>query len=138
MADIFKFELVSPERLLVSEDVDAITLPGANGDMTILDAHAPVMTTLRPGIVSVTKPNGTTEEFVVFGGFADVTTGGCTVLAEDATPRGEMSREAFQERIGRAREEHDAAQGGDDHERKTRAEEFLGQLTTLEQSVLPA
>ena len=138
MADIFKFELVSPERLLVSEDVDAITLPGTGGDMTILNAHAPVMTTLRPGILSVTKPGGAVEEFVVFGGFADVTVGGCTVLAEDATPRGDMSREAMQERIGRAREEHEAARGGDDHERKTRAEEFLGQLTTLDQQILPA
>ena len=138
MADIFKFELVSPERLLVSEDVDAITLPGAGGDMTILDSHAPVMTTLRPGIVSVTKPGGATEEYVVFGGFADVTVTGCTVLAEDATPRGEMSREAMSERLARAREENEAARGSGDHERLTRAEEFLGQLTTLEQQVLPA
>ena len=138
MADIFKFELVSPERLLVSEDVDAITLPGAGGDMTILSAHAPVMTTLRPGVLSVTKPGGATEEYVVFGGFADVTVGGCTVLAEDARPRGEVSREELRERVSAAQKDYDDASGSDDHEYKTRAEEFLGQLTTLEQSILPA
>ena len=138
MADIFKFELVSPERLLVSEDVDAITLPGTGGDMTILNAHAPVMTTLRPGILSVTRPGGETQEYVVFGGFADVTVGGCTVLAEDARPRGDVSRDEMRERISAAQKDYDDATGGDDHERKTRAEEFLGQLTTLEGAILPA
>ena len=138
MADIFKFELVSPERLLVSEDVDAITLPGTGGDMTILSAHAPVMTTLRPGILTVTKPGGATEEYVVFGGFADITDGGLTVLAEDARPRGEVSRDELRERVTAAQKDYDEAAGGDDHERKTRAEEFLGQLTTLDQQILPA
>ena len=138
MADIFKFELVSPERLLVSEEVDAITLPGTGGDMTILNAHAPVMTTLRPGVLTVTKPGGATEEYVVFGGFADITDGGLTVLAEDARPRSEVSREDFTARVEAARKAHEAAQGSDDEERKTRAEEFLGQLTTLDGQILPA
>ena len=138
MASTFTFELVSPERLLVSESVDAVTLPASNGDMTILGDHAPVMTTLRPGVLSVTTESGEAREFVVFGGFADVTVGSCTVLAEEASPRAEMSRETLQERIARAREEDEAARGGDDNERKTRAEEFLGQLTSLEQSILPA
>ena len=138
MADIFKFELVSPERLLVSEDVDAITLPGTGGDMTILDSHAPVMTTLRPGLLTVVKPGGATEEYVVFGGFADVTDRGCTVLAEDARPRGEIGRDELRERVASAQRDYDEASGGDDHERKTRAEEFLGQLTTLEGAILPA
>ena len=138
MPSTFTFELVSPERLLVSETVDAVTLPSSNGDMTILGDHAPVMTTLRPGVLSVTTESGQSQEFVVFGGFADVTVGSCTVLAEDASPRGEMNRDALAERITRAREEHDTAQGGDDRERANRAEDYLGQLTTLEQSILPA
>ena len=138
MADIFKFELVSPERLLVSEDVDAITLPGTNGDMTILDSHSPVMTTLRPGVLTVTRPGGATEDYVVFGGFADVTDKGCTVLAEDARPRGELNREDMRARVEAAQKDYDEASSGDDHERKTRAEEFLGQLTTLDQTILPA
>lgn len=138
MADTINFELVSPERLLVSEQVDAITLPGSGGDMTILGNHAPVMTTLRPGVLSVTKTGGGTDEFVVFGGFADVTVDGCTVLAEDARPRGEMSREDFQSRIDNAQRDADEAREGTDQERRTKADEFLGQLTTLGQTILPA
>ena len=138
MVDTIQFELVSPERLLLSEMVDAITLPATNGDMTILGNHAPVMTTLRPGVLTVSKAGGGTDEFVVFGGFADVTVNGCTVLAEDARPRGEVSREDLQTRIDTAQREADEAGGGDDHERKTRADEFLGQLTTLNQQILPA
>lgn len=138
MADTIQFELVSPERLLLSEMVDAITLPATNGDMTILGNHAPVMTTLRPGVLTVSKAGGGTDEFVVFGGFADVTVNGCTVLAEDARPRGEVSRDELRERVTAAQKEYDDASGGDDHERKTRAEEFLGQLTTLDQTILPA
>ena len=138
MADTINFELVSPERLLVSEEVDSITLPGSGGDMTILGNHAPVMTTLRPGVLAVTKAGGSRDEFVVFGGFADVTVNGCTVLAEDARPRGEMSREDFQSRIDNAQREADEASQSDDQERRTRAEEFLGQLTTLGETVLPA
>ena len=138
MADTINFELVSPERLLVSEEVDSITLPASNGDMTILGNHAPVMTTLRPGVLTVTRTGGGRDEFVVFGGFADVTVGGCTVLAEDARPRGEVSREELRERISAAQKDYDDASGGDDNERKTRAEEFLGQLTTLDQTILPA
>ena len=147
MPATFTFELVSPERLLVSETIDSVTLPATSGDMTILGDHAPVMTTLRPGVLSVTTEGGQSQEFVVFGGFADVTTTGCTVLAEDATPRGEMSREALAERIGRAREAHATAsvRGGDggeesneDRERTNRAEDYLNQLTTLEGAILPA
>lgn len=146
MPTTFTFELVSPERLLVSETIERVTLPASSGDMTILGDHAPVMTTLRPGLLSLATQSGQTQEFVVFGGFADVTTDGCTVLAEDATPRGEMSREALTERIGRARADHDEANqtatsataGDADRERANRAEDYLGQLTTLEGAILPA
>ena len=138
MPATFNFELVSPERLLVSETVDAVTLPATAGDMTILGDHAPVMTTLRPGMLTVTTEGGQRQEFVVFGGFADVTVGSCTVLAEDATPRGEVSREALGERIARARAEDETARGGEDRERANRAEDYLNQLTTLEGAILPA
>ena len=137
MPDTIHFELVSPERLLVSGEVDAITLPATGGDMTILGNHAPVMTTLRPGVLTVRRASGD-EEFVVFGGFADVTVEGCTVLAEDASPRGEVSRDALAERIARARTEHETHSGGEDRERANRAEDYLHQLTTLEGAILPA
>ena len=147
MPSTFTFELVSPERLLVSETVDAVTLPASTGDMTILGDHAPVMTTLRPGVLTVTTEGGQSRDYVVFGGFADVTTGGCTVLAEDASGREEVNREALQERIARAREAHTAAGAGrtdgatetnEDRERANRAEDYLNQLTTLEGAILPA
>ena len=138
MPATFTFELVSPERLLVSETVDAVTLPATGGDMTILGDHAPVMTTLRPGVLSVTTAGGQPKDYVVFGGFADVTTTGLTVLAEDASGREEVNREALTERITRARADHDEASGGEDRERANRAEDYLNQLTTLEGAILPA
>ena len=146
MPATFTFELVSPERLLVSETVDAVTLPATGGDMTILGDHAPVMTTLRPGVLSVTTEGGQARDYVVFGGFADVTTSGLTVLAEDASNRDEVNREALAERIARARADHEeatqtagsATAGGQDRERANRAEDYLNQLTTLEGAILPA
>ena len=138
MPSTFTFELVSPERLLVSETVDAVTLPASTGDMTILGDHAPVMTTLRPGVLTVTTAGGQARDYVVFGGFADVTTSGLTVLAEDASSRTEVNREVLSERIARARTEHESVTGGEDRERANRAEDYLNQLTTLEGAILPA
>jgi len=79
-------DLVSPERVLISGDVDQVDLPGAEGDMGILAAHAPLVTTLRPGIVTVYR-DGKREPIVVTGGFAEVGPGGLTVLADRAVPR---------------------------------------------------
>jgi F-type H+-transporting ATPase subunit epsilon len=79
-------DLVSPERVLISGDVDQVDLPGAEGDMGILAAHAPLVTTLRPGIVTVYR-DGKREPIVVTGGFAEVGPGGLTVLADKAVPR---------------------------------------------------
>ena len=74
------FSLVSPERELASREVEYVVLPGAEGDMSVYENHAPVMTTLRPGILEVAGG----ERYVVFGGFADVNPSGLTVLAEQA------------------------------------------------------
>jgi F-type H+-transporting ATPase subunit epsilon len=79
-------DLVSPERVLISGDVDQVDLPGAEGDMGILAEHAPLVTTLRPGIVTVYR-DGKREPIVVTGGFAEVGPGGLTVLADKAVPR---------------------------------------------------
>jgi len=72
MASTFKFELVSPERLLVSEEVQHVVIPGAEGEMTVMAAHAPVMTTIKPGVVTVRDAAGNDERYVVFGGFAHI------------------------------------------------------------------
>jgi F-type H+-transporting ATPase subunit epsilon len=135
MAEAFKFELVSPERLLVSEEVQSVVIPSAEGEMTVLAKHAPVMTTIKPGVVTVKSVGGQEERYVVFGGFADILPAGCTLLAESATSVKDIDREDLARRIQEARE--DAADAKDD-EAKTRAEAFLAQLTTLQGAILPA
>jgi F-type H+-transporting ATPase subunit epsilon len=135
MAEAFKFELVSPERLLVSEQVDFVVIPGAEGEMTVMAQHAPVMTMIKPGVVTVKTTAGKEERYVVFGGFADILPSGCTLLAESATHVNDIDRADIARRIQEARE--DAADAKDD-EARSRAEQFLSQLTTLEGALLPA
>jgi F-type H+-transporting ATPase subunit epsilon len=83
MAGIFKFELVTPERVLLSENVEQVVLPGSEGDFTVLVAHAPVIATLRPGVIDV-QLTGRKRRVFVKGGFADVQPELVTVLAEKA------------------------------------------------------
>lgn len=135
MAESFQFELVSPERLLVSEEVESVIIPGAEGEMTVLVNHAPVMTTIKPGVVTVKPTSGAEERYVVFGGFADILPTGCTLLAESAVPVGDIDRADLARRIQEARE--DVGDAGD-HEARTKAEQYLDQLTTLEGAILPA
>lgn len=129
MAEAFKFELVSPERLLVSEEVQSVVIPATEGEMTIMANHAPVMTTIKPGVVTVKTRAGADERYVVFGGFADVMPSACTLLAESAVPVASIDRADLSQRIKDARE--DAADAKTD-EARTRAEALLSQLITLE------
>lgn len=129
MADAFKFELVSPERLLVSENVTSVVIPGTEGELTILANHSPLMTTIRPGVVTVTLATGTSERYVVFGGFADVLPEGCTLLAESAVAVKDISKDDLARRIQNAREDVEDAV---DDAGRTKAEQFLSQLATLE------
>ncbi|PAP96480.1 MAG: F0F1 ATP synthase subunit epsilon [Mesorhizobium sp.] len=135
MAEAFQFELVSPERLLVSEQVESVVIPGAEGEMTVMAHHAPVMTTIKPGVVTVKTAAGKEERYVVFGGFADIVPAGCTLLAESAVAVGDIDRADLTRRIQEARE--DVADAKDDQTR-SKAEQFLSQLTTLEGAILPA
>ena len=83
------FELVSPTKLLFSGDVESVVIPGSEGEMTILPLHAPVLTSLRAGVVVMTSSKGA-ERIFVRGGFAEVNPMGLTVLAERAIPESEM------------------------------------------------
>jgi F-type H+-transporting ATPase subunit epsilon len=83
MAGTFHFELVSPERVLLSEQVEQVVLPGADGDMAILAGHAPVISTLRPGVLDITSA-GTRRRVYVKAGFAEVDPERLTILAERA------------------------------------------------------
>ncbi len=89
----FHFELVSPERLLFEGQVESVQMPAAEGDMTILSGHSPVITTLKPGIVTVSGGTAGAQRLFVRGGFADVNAGGLTILAEQAIPVADLDAE---------------------------------------------
>ena len=88
-----QFDLVSPERRLASLEVSAVQIPGADGDLTAMPGHAPVITNLRPGILKVESSSGN-KDYVVTGGFAEIGEG-LSVLAERALPLDELSQDAF-------------------------------------------
>ena len=103
MADKIAFDLVSPERLLLSEQVDMVTVPGREGDFGVLAGHMPLISSLRPGVIDV-QGNGDTKYFVL-GGFAEVTPDKLTVLAEDVLPLAEVDAAALDQRIKNAEED---------------------------------
>ncbi len=121
------FDLVSPERLLISADVDQVDVPGSEGDFGVLVGHAPVMTTLKPGVLTVFAQGKPTEKYFVRGGFAEVTLDGLTVLAEEAMPLAELDG-TLDQRIQDT--EEDVADAKDDVSRR-RAQEHLDQLREL-------
>lgn len=135
MADNFNFELVSPERLLLSEKVSEVVIPATEGEMTVLANHAPTMTTVKPGVVSVKDASGKVSRYVVFGGFADILPTGCTLLAESAIPLSDMNKAALDARIAAARA--DVANASND-EHKSKLEQFLNELTQLNGIVVAA
>ena len=109
MADTVQFDLVSPERLLTSVDAKEVQIPGSEGDMTALPDHAPLITTLRPGVLKVTSTEGQAE-YVVTGGFAEISPNGISVLAERAVPRNDMSQDDFSAMVTDAKEKLSKAQ----------------------------
>lgn len=94
MADTMTFDLVSPERKLASVEATSVNIPGMEGDMTAMPNHAAFLTTLRPGIVKVNNGNDVTE-YVVTGGFAEISAEGTSVLAEQAMPLDEATAEVM-------------------------------------------
>jgi len=110
MADTMQFDLVSPERLLASVQATAVRIPGSEGDFTALPLHAPTITTLRPGILSVDSAEGT-EDFVVTGGFAEITAESCSVLAENAVKRADATAEFLDAALEQARASQSGAEG---------------------------
>ena len=98
MADKLAFELVSPEQLVLSVEADMVVAPGTEGDFGVLAGHAPLISTIRPGVVSV-YDDKTITRFFVRGGFAEVTAAGLTVLAEQAIDLASVDRAALDARI---------------------------------------
>ncbi|MCK9913589.1 F0F1 ATP synthase subunit epsilon [Microbacteriaceae bacterium K1510] len=95
----FHFDLVSPEKLLFSGEVDQVDIPGAEGDFGVLAGHSPLVATLRPGILTVRGANGE-RKIVVLGGFAEVSPEGLTVLADVAENVADIDRTMITTRIG--------------------------------------
>ncbi|HUN99385.1 MAG TPA: F0F1 ATP synthase subunit epsilon [Bradyrhizobium sp.] len=94
----FHFDLVSPEKLAFSGEVDQVDIPGAEGDFGVLAGHAPVVAAVRPGILTVTA-GGTKQKIIVLGGLAEVSDKGLTLLADTATSIEELDRQAFSGQI---------------------------------------
>lgn len=103
-----QFDLVSPERRLASVEATEVRIPGADGDMTAMADHAPTITTLRPGVLSVVHSGGT-DDYIVVGGFAEITPTGVSVLAERALPKAEVTQEMFNQMVADAKAAHATA-----------------------------
>ncbi|MFO7477823.1 MAG: F0F1 ATP synthase subunit epsilon [Methyloceanibacter sp.] len=129
MPDPFKFELVSPERLLFSGEVEQVLVPGSEGDMTVLAYHAPLLTTLRPGVLDIGFPGGERQRFFLHGGFAEIGPAGLTVLAETAVDLRELDAGQLAQAVQDAAE--DVADAASDNARD-RAQTKLDQLRQLQ------
>ena len=130
MADTMQFDLVSPERRLASLQVVSVQIPGADGDMTAMPDHAPVITTLRPGVLSVNSPSGTTDS-VVTGGFAQISSEGTSVLAEKAMEVSEVKAADIDALVADATESAAGLTG----EAKDAADKLLADLAALRTAV---
>lgn len=99
MADKVEFELVSPEKLLKSQPVDMVVVPGSEGDFGVLAGHSPMISTVRPGVIDVYEGDRVVDRVFVAGGFAEVTEARCTVLAEEAVALTDLDRAAVEKQI---------------------------------------
>jgi F-type H+-transporting ATPase subunit epsilon len=135
MADTFKFELVSPERLLISADVREVLVPGSEGDFTVLPNHAPVIAMLRPGILRVPGYDGPNGAIYVRGGLADVGPERLIVLAEQAVPLGQVDAAFIAREIADAEKEVAASK---DEDSRFQAEDVLERLRSLSETLKAA
>ena len=132
MAETMQFDLVSPERSLMSAQVTAVSIPGAEGDLTAMPMHAPMITTLRPGILKVETEKGT-QEFVVTGGFAEIGAS-VTVLAEKAVPHADMDQATYEALVQEAHESYlslKAADTGNEPGRVAEAAKLLQDMVAV-------
>ena len=126
------FELVSPARLLFSGSVASVTIPGTEGEMGIFPGHAPILSTLKPGVVTVYKDGGGTDRIFVRGGMVEVNPQGLTLLAEVAIPMSELDAAQLAQQIKHAEEDLADAKDGED---KRKAAETLEHLKALRAAI---
>lgn len=132
MAETFKFELVSPEQLLISQEVEQVVAPGTEGYFAVLKGHAPILSTLRPGVLDIRVSANEERRVFVRGGFAEGGPEGLTVLAEQAIPLEELDSAALNQQIQDG--EEDVADAKSDEARRV-AQERLDHLRQLQQSL---
>ena len=132
MADTVEFELVSPERLLLSAPVEMVVIPGAEGDFGVLPGHAPMISTLRTGVIATYAGGNVDKQIFVAGGFAEVAGPRCTVLAEEAVALDEIDRAAVEARVTAARDNVDSAR---DDAQRALAETALATALALQEAV---
>jgi F-type H+-transporting ATPase subunit epsilon len=113
MADTFQFELVAPERLIFSDQVEMVVVPGTEGDFGVLPGHAPLISSVKPGVVEIYEYPAlkSKTKFFVAGGFAEVTAERCTVLSSEAIPVAEIDKTGARQRLEQAELELRDAQG---------------------------
>jgi F-type H+-transporting ATPase subunit epsilon len=121
MADTLQLELVSPERLLLSEQVEMVTVPGSEGYFGVLPKHSPVISTLRPGVIDVYRGGVIAQQYFVAGGFAEVNASGVTVLVDEALPLSDLSKAKADERRAAAQAQLDKASSDDEKRRAAAA-----------------
>ncbi len=128
----FHFELVSPEKLLFSGEVEAVVVPGIEGEFTVMKDHAPVMTVLKAGIVQIDETASKKTKLFVRGGFADIAGGGLTLLAEYSAPLEQFDAGQLAAQIKNAEEDFADAKS---EETKNAAAEKLAQLNELKVAI---
>jgi len=131
MADTLQFELVSPERLLLSEQVEMVVVPGTDGYFGVLPKHAPVMSTLRPGVIDVYRGGAIAQQYFVAAGFAEVNASGITVLVDEAVPVAEITRAKADERRARAQSLVEKATSEDDKRKAAAAMRVADEMASV-------
>lgn len=138
MADGVKIEIVSPERLVVSQQALSVTVPGAEGYFTVVGEHAPLMSVLKPGFITVTDTGNIAHVYYVRGGFADVAPTGLTILAEEARPVADFNRNEIEALIASGQTALEAASTSLEQDRLTNELNAWRNLLIEAQSTSPA
>ena len=128
MADTFQFELVAPEKLIYSDDIEFVVVPGAEGDFGVLPGHALLLSTVRPGIIEIFENDKPKERFFVGGGFAEVTPERCTVLSTESVNLNDIDESAARQRLDTAERDLNEATSDSDREKCEKALEVAQTL----------
>jgi len=116
VADTFQFELVAPEKLIYSDDIEFVVVPGAEGDFGVLPGHALLLSTVRPGIIEIFENDKPKERYFVGGGFAEVTPERCTILSTESVNLDDIDESTARQRLDTA--EHDLNEAASDADRE--------------------